>query len=212
MTYFGVVNTDGCPFCCATICQLTPTPTPQYDSQGREIFVRSQGRFLFVVEGAANSGSGAPDAQGSYVKGSSGVSFVPITHASSRPSTQVLLSRSIGNGSTAVCDIFPPNLGGVPGVGTLPPLDQPYPGDQSVTDVLEDFACRLCMASSPSDACTKNRFGLDAFMNPGSSRQFCYQVPQAAVFPSGDTIVAVQLRDSAGRIGPRREIVVRVLP
>ena len=67
---FRPVRSDGCPGCCEFICQGTPTPAPELDPQGREIYRYPSGQFLLVVEAGpgtslrqpANDGVGTEDA------------------------------------------------------------------------------------------------------------------------------------------------------
>ena len=122
---------------------------------------------------------------------------------------QVLVSRNIGNGSTAMCDAGPPPtpFGGVP--GTDPTVFGP---GQTITNAIVDMECRFSIQENTAVACTRDRQGDFAFLGSGTRKQFCYQVPETAEFPIGDTVVAIQLRDLAGNIGPKKEIVVRVLP
>lgn len=202
MTFFRPVFGDGCSFCCSFSCRLTPTPTPMLDAQGREIFVRGQSGFILVVEGGTGTGE-----EGSVrVSSSTGSRFlVPITHSSGRPTLQLLVNKKIGNGSTQRCDIAPPNVGGVPAI--VPP---DFRAGTDVTNALIDMACRFDVLNSQVP-CTRDRFGELTFLGTGTLRQFCFLVPRTAAFPSHeDTIVSAQFRDSSGKIGPRREIVIRV--
>jgi hypothetical protein len=207
---FRPVDADGCSFCCSFSCQMTPTPTPHLDPQGRQIFTRNQSGFIFVLEGSSAVGT-----EGTYqVNATSGArTFVPINHSSGRPSVQLLLQNGTGNESPEVCDIAPPNAGGVPGFD--PPdfnlgVDPPNTAlKNAVTDAIKDMACRFDSVTS-SIPCTRNRFGDFAFLAAGTVRQFCYAVPSVASFENGDTIVAAQFRGTNGNLGPREEIVIRV--
>ncbi len=132
-----------------------------------------------------------------------GTNLVPYDPAE-RPDPQILSSRPLGDGSTIVCDTGVEG-GGVPAVN--PPDFRP---GQDVTDALRDLMCRFSVQTSDTDACTKNIWGEYAFLGTNTKRQFCFQVPQTVVFPYGDTIVAAQMRDTAGNLGPRKEILIRV--
>jgi hypothetical protein len=195
---FAAISQNGCPFCCEFTCQQTPTPTPAFDAQGRPVFIRHTGTFLIVIEGQ---------------KGSSGID--PGTNifpsGSDRGDVQVLFSRDIGDpgNPNLICDKGPPPVpfGGVPGID--PPNFDP---GQSVTEAIQDFACRLSVQEDTSVACTRNRFGQYAYLNPLSRKQFCYQVPETTEFQEGDTVVDIQLKDLAGNLGPKKEFVVRVEP
>lgn len=200
--FVGAVYQDGCPFCCEFSCQMQPTPTPEFDPQGRQIFRRGSGNFLFIAEAANGTSGRTAGSEGTY----DGNSVVPISNSTGRPSIQMQVSQNLGNGSTAIdCRTFP--LGGVK---AMPTLD--FAAGQTVTTGLQDVACRFEVTTSSANACTRDRFGNFAFLSSGTTRQFCFQVPDVAVFPIGDTTVAVQFLDVLGNVGPRKEIVIRVDP
>jgi hypothetical protein len=203
VSYAGAISQDGCPFCCEFSCMLTPTPTPFINDEGREVFVRSAGQFLLVIEGRRGASNLNP-----------GTNLNPF--GSDRGDLQVLLSMPIGDpgdpsgfGSTRVCDMGPPPtpFGGVPGIN--PPVFAP---GQAVTDAIHDMQCRFSIQETTLVACTRSAFGDFAYRGSGTRTQFCYQVPMTAAFQPGDTVVAIQLRDVAGNLGPVKEIVVRVEP
>jgi hypothetical protein len=158
--------------------------------------VQTSGSFLLVIEGRRGTSNVDP-----------GTNTMPT--GGDRGDVQVLVSRSIGNGSTAVCDAgpAPTPFGGVPGTD---PTD--FGPGQSTTNAIVDMACRFSIQENTGVACTRDRQGNFAFLGTGSRKQFCYQVPATAEFPVGDTVVGIQLRDLIGNIGPKKEIVVRVLP
>jgi hypothetical protein len=201
VSYVGAISQDGCPFCCEFSCQGTPTPTPHVDEHGRQVFTRGVGQFLFVIEARRGASNANP-----------GTNIFPV--GSDRGDVQVLLSEPIGDiddpggfGSAAVCDAGPEPtpFGGVPG------FDPPsfVPG-QTITDAIQDFACRLSVQETSAVACTRSMFGDFGYIGAGTRTQFCYQVPMSAAFQPGDTVVRIQLRDVSGNIGPVEEIVVRV--
>jgi hypothetical protein len=194
VSFFGPVNSTGCPFCCEPGCWSTPSPTPAFDAEGRQIFVRGQGRFLLVLEGARGTSHKDP-----------GTKLFP-SDPTARPDPQILSANSLGNGSTTVCDTGPPPEGG--GVPAVNPPD--FRDGQDVTDALRDLMCRFSVQSTSETACTFDDYGLFSFISAGTTRQFCFQVPQTVVFPDGDTILAAQMRDTSGSLGPRKEIVIRV--
>jgi hypothetical protein len=199
ISYIGAISQDGCPFCCEFICATTPTPTPFIDDQGRQVFVHATGQFLFVIEGQI---------------GTSGIAVGNNTmpSGSDRGDVQVLVSQRTGNGSALKCDMGPPPIpfGGVPGVN--PPLFGP---GQSITDAIQDMACRFTIQTESRFACTRTRsgdFGFVSCTGQLCAKQFCYQVPLSGAFSIGDNVVGAQLRDLAGNLGPKKEIVIRVLP
>lgn len=124
----------------------------------------------------------------------------------------MLANRAIGNGSSAVCDNGPVSSGG----GGIPGFDPPsFAATQSVTDALVDFACRVDVHQvSAPNPCTLNSSGVEEVLTagglPSSARQFCYLANvQNAKLALGDTIFAVQVRDTQGNLGPRQEVVLR---
>ncbi|MBI4517017.1 MAG: hypothetical protein HY699_14510 [Deltaproteobacteria bacterium] len=128
-----------------------------------------------------------------------------------RPDLQVLVSRALGNGSTAVCDNRLPDIGGVPAV--TPPDFSPT---QAVADALSDLGCRFVDGSGTSsgrdrgEACTLLPDGDFKFVNANSTAQFCAPVAHAFAFPPGDTLVTVQLRDMGGNFSLPAQMIVRV--
>ncbi len=202
MRYAGIVGQDGCPFCCEFSCAQEPTPTPEIDSFGRRVFRHAEGQFLLVVEAGLGTSNRAPGSEGVY----SNNAIAPITHSSGRPSLQVQSKRNLGNGSLKVdCRTKP--LGGVRGFSGLD-----FAAGTDVTTALTDMACRFEVTTSTATACTRNHNGDFAFLGSGSSRQYCFQVKTVDEFPLGENIVAVQLRDTSGNLGPRKEFVVVVEP
>jgi hypothetical protein len=129
------------------------------------------------------------------------------------PDLQMLLSRPLGNGSAAVCDVDPEGLiGGVPAVH--PPVFSDVP---ATVDAINDLGCRVNdgtgspRARNASNlACTRFETGDFSFVDPATQAQFCVPIAQAWEFPLGDTIVTARARSVAGSIGDPRQIVVRV--
>ncbi|MGD0949831.1 MAG: hypothetical protein ABSA52_20680 [Candidatus Binatia bacterium] len=118
-----------------------------------------------------------------------------------RPDIQMESSRPLGDGSPSVCD------GGVPAVN---PPD--FSMTQSVADALNDLGCHFVSATAPDSACTLDRFGNYDFIGSGTQVQFCLSVSASLAFPLSDTLLTVQLRDTAGNIGPRQQMLVRIAP
>lgn len=211
------MSQDGCPGCCSFSCRLTPTPTPEFDGQGRPVYTTA-GRFLLIIE--------AQLGQSLLNGGTEGLldddnNVTAIRHPSDRPSLQVVGSGDFGNGSATICDgspFMPP--GGVPGFD--PPwidCDPDLPAEDlalcqsrqpAVRDALEDIACRFTYVLSEPRACTMDETGDFAFIGQFSSIQYCFQIPLDSELPVGDTILAAQVRDVGGNLGPLKEIVVRV--
>ena len=133
--------------------------------------------------------------------------------AAARPDLQIEANRDLGNGSPAVCDVAGPMAmqtpGGVPAVPT-PSFD---PLSQTIANTLNDLSCRFD-AHFSDDACTipdpateQLRFVMD-----DSTTQFCTAAVVGGewAFPHGDTLLTVQWRDTDGKVGAPRQLVVRV--
>lgn len=197
--FAGPVNQDGCPFCCEFSCRLTPTPTPEFDNEGRRVFRRASGQFLFVIEAGPGTSNRQPGTEGVSSNG------VPlgISHPSGQPSLQVLSEHDLGNGSPIFdCNQVP--FGGVPG---MPDLD--FDAGPATTAALVEMACHFELAQSTSFACTRDRFGVFSFLT-NATRQYCFPTSGSTEFPPGSTVVAVRLRDTNGNLGPRHEVVIVV--
>ncbi|HUI27998.1 MAG TPA: ELWxxDGT repeat protein [Candidatus Kryptonia bacterium] len=179
-----------------------PLMPKTFDSAGRPVFARQSGRGFSVVVEAR------PGSDGSAVG-----NLASTNDPSALPDLQVLLSRPLGNGNPAVCDIVSPMLGGVPATAALDYLDT-----QPVTDAINDFGCRVDNGSgghnartSPLDACTTSNEGFGfGFVDASSTTQFCAFIQGPWPFPVGDTVVEARVRDHAGALSATREIVVRI--
>ena len=130
------------------------------------------------------------------------------------PDLQLIVSRPLGDGSPAVCDRLPPTPGGVPATAPLVFSDSP---DEIAA--INDLGCRVDDGAGEPHArpisqlaCTSSNLSSTgfAFVSPESTVQFCLPIAAAWAFPDGETIVASRVRDIDGRVGPTREIVVRV--
>ncbi len=187
LTYFGIARAD----------DLVQEPSA-VDAQGRPIFERAQGQGMtLVVEGRRGS---FPVATSAYNPGG-----LP-------PGVEFLVSRSLGDGSLAVCDYDPPIIGGIPGVD--PPVFSSAPG---VVDAIADFGCRVNdgtgqpqARTGQDNACTRDVGALFSFVAPSTTAQFCLPIAKAWAFPPGDTVVAARVRDVQGNVSAAREIVIRV--
>lgn len=184
---------DGCVFCCEVGCQGFPTPVPFFDGQGRQVFQALTGQFMIVVEGARGASGLNP-----------GSSLQP--GLGGRPDLQIQSTRSLGNGSLAVCDAQPPNAGGVPAIN--PPSynpDSPF-----VTNALNDFACRFEVFPRSSPCTRVDASGESRYINTAADLQYCHTVSRSAMFPPGESILTVRLRDAIGNVGPTAQVVIRV--
>jgi hypothetical protein len=191
ITFFGLTTADNL--------LMTPDST---DAQGNPVYTLGPGvqaGFFIVVEAEAGTSGLLPSVQ-------------PTNNLVGLPNLQIEANRDLGNGSAAVCDNgpLPDNpLGGVPGIN-------PPRFDASVSDALNDFACRFDVgATSSNAACTipNPDSGAFGFVNANSAIQFCTQqaVPFKMAFQSGDTLLTVRLQDTSGNVGVPRQVVVRVV-
>lgn len=189
ITHFGIIDPEGVP--------LRPIG---YDPAGRPIFNHDSGQGIaLVAEARAGSSRVLPEE-----------STVPTNNGD--PGIQMILSRPIGDGSEAVCDTMPPDIGGVP--ATLS-----FDESQAARDHIADLGCRFNNGQGqnlgrrdPDEACTRTgqRFGY-SFVDRKSTIQYCSgRIETAWAFADGDTTVGARAKDRVGNYGETREIVVRI--
>lgn len=202
ITFLGTAHNAGCVACASSecLCQSIPSPTPQFDNQGRQVFVRRQGvNFIVVVEAQPESG-------GAQV----GTTVNP-TNTSEPPDLLIQVSRNLGNGDAVVdcrSGAAASQWGGVPAIN--PPDENLTP---ATIQTMTDFACRF--TAQPIDSpCTLGIGGDYEFVTEGVAQlqQFCRIIESSDVFPNGDTIVSARVRDKNKNIGPTKQIVIRVQP
>ena len=178
-----------------------------FDAAGRPIFNHGTGHdLLLVIEArAGKSGRRPGDWTVPYDDGGGELEDADL---------QVIVSRPLGNGDPTVCDVSPPNLGGVPATQPLDFNDD----DETVRDHIDDMGCRFDDGTreprgrrDSTEACTFTNQGFGySFVDRGSAIQYCAQFAPTWQFPDGDTIVAARVKDSDGTFGAVREIVVRI--
>jgi len=195
ITYFGVARADDTLL---DVAGMTPEGVPIYE--------RAFGSGFSLVLEAKPGGTGA-DIDASTLNSN------PVDPRV-LPGLQIEVSRALGDGSGAVCDDTPPTTGGVPAVN--PPDFSPT---QPVANAINDLACRFkdgfgfhSGRTKLSEACTTFADGGYRFKMPGTTVQFCGLMNEPVVFQSGDTVVTARVRDVAGNISFRAQIVVRVSP
>jgi hypothetical protein len=152
--------------------------------------------MLLVVEGAPGPSGLLP--------GSSLMAMPP----SNRADLQIQNTKPMGNGSPAVCDVGPVSEGG----GGIPGIDPPNfdPLNVTVTNTLNDFACRF-ESFSLGSACTQtDATGESRTISPLAAVQFCNIVASTEVLAPGENVLTAKLRDVGGNLGPTAQIVIRV--
>ncbi len=182
-----------------------------YDAFDRPVFLRSRSRnqdmgFQIVIE--ARPGTNGVDVGLSAFNSN-------LADPAVRPDLQMEATRSLGNGSAAVCDGAVPLLGGVPGID--PPS---FDATQRIADAINDFGCRFNdgtgkpQGREASDGCALFPDGdlLGRFVNPDATIEFCAFINRALRFPAGDTVLTARVRDEMGVLGPARQMIVRVMP
>lgn len=150
------------------------------------------------------------------VEAKPGLSGAPVGNSTfnspSLPDLLIQVTRPLGDGSNAVCDDMPPFLGGVPAI------DPPDLGNSPNSDNVNDLACRFLDGNGNKvgrqcggvAACVLQTDGEFSCVEPDSIRQFCGFINQALAFPDGDTLVTVRVRDAQGRVGPPKQLILRV--
>jgi hypothetical protein len=154
------------------------------------------GQVVIVVEGAPGSSAAQP-----------GKSVQP-TGDDNRPDLQIESARSMGNGSFAVCDTGPASSGG----GGIPGITPPsFQADSAmITNALTDFACRFQQFNAGAPCTFVDASGEAKLVTGNATIQFCDFIATTALFPPGDSLVTVRLRDTLANVGPTAQVVVRV--
>jgi hypothetical protein len=188
ITFFGIAQADNVV---RTPNGTTDDGVPLYDWP-------TQAGFIVVVEGR-------PGTSNRQINLTCGIMGLP--ECSGRAPVQIIADRALGNGSSAVCDTTPPNIGGVPAVPDLV-----FGSDQSTTNAINDFACRFDTHPQTTVACTFDELGNFSYVDSRTTAQFC-SVPalgQELALKPGITRFKAQLADVSGNIGSMSEIAIRV--
>jgi hypothetical protein len=191
VTFFGVATADN------------RVVDPDTFAGGVPVYIRPQPfGFLLILEGRRGtsnrpiSNCGVRNQQGGL-----------IVCGQSRAGVQVQANRPLGNASAVVCDLSPPNIGGVPGVN--PPDFGP---SQMITDILNDMACRWEDHPNEENSCTFDELGNFAFQRDATERQFCSapSIGTELELPRGDTLFTAQIADMDGNVGNQMRLIVRI--
>ena len=169
---------------------------------GTPIFERPLGFGFFLYVEARPGQGGRPVGQNTFNSA--------LDDPNLLPNLQVVVSRPLGNGSSAVCDDGPdPPIGGVPAVD--PPM---FGGSQASANAINDLACRFNARATTGDACTRNNQQDPSFVVASTRVQFCPAVGVGSeiAFPVGDTRVTVRVTDIIGQPGPAKSVIIRVVP
>jgi hypothetical protein len=187
VTYFGMARSDH-----------VPAAPVAFDEEGRPVYLRSNGFGMTLVVEARPGSNGAR------------LGTEAFDRAGGLPDLQMIVSRPLGDGSAAVCDTTPPDIGGVPATD---PLE--FSAAPAVVSAINDLGCRVDGARTRSgNACTVPNSVTEefAFVVPTSTIQYCVPISGPWAFAPGDTIVAVRVRDVLGGTSEPQEIVVRATP
>jgi hypothetical protein len=194
VSHLGIANADG-----------TAVAPVSVDGEGRPMVQRILGQSFFLVF------EGRPGENGERV--AARTFEYDALDPTVLPDLQVLVSRPLGDGSTAVCDSIGTDAGGVPATASLA-----FDPVQAVADAVNDLGCRFDdgkggnFGRDPQEACTMSSEGFGfGFVNAESTIQYCAFVSPAFAFGAGDTVLAVRLRDVSGTVGPPSQMVLRVL-
>ncbi len=190
ITYFGVASADD------SVVQPVET-----DAAGRSVFSRLIGHGMSLIIEATAGPGGLPVGNDAF------------SAIDELPSLQVLVSRDLGDGAPAVCDVDPDNqiFGGVPGIDPLL-----FSMNGAVVDAINDLGCRVndgtgeALGRDISTPCTRDDFGNFAFVDPSTTIQFCLPIARAWRFAPGETTVAARVRSVNGGTSVPEELVVRV--
>ncbi len=184
ITYFGLVSGDDQA--------VAPIGT---DGEGRPIFAWPRGEGFGIVVEARPGLSGRQVGQSTFDPGGTGL-----------PDLQLIADRALGDGSEAVCDADQPSAGGVPATAPFA-FDAP-----NAVATINDLGCRFDdgTAQPRGGAAMTAACSRTGFLARASRTSFCLPVDHAWRFPSGDTVLAVRIRELGGQIGIVRQIVVRV--
>ncbi len=196
ITYFGIATADN----------RVLTPTGQTDD-GVPIF-DFPNDFGFIIVGEGRPGTSRVALAACGLQNS-----LAGQCQNGRSAAQLIFGRALGNGSAAVCDTSPPNIGGVPAVASLT-FDQ----SPMVTDAINDIGCRLDTHPTTEGACTLDELGNYSWVHyvlgdpTNTTMQYCSApvVGSELSFSSGITRVKLQIQDNAGNVGNQAEIAIRV--
>lgn len=193
VSYLGLARSDS-----------TVIEPSAYDGEGRPIYTRVGGAGFSIVVEATPGASG-------WEPGLIGFNY-DEEDPTVLPDLQVLLSSALGNGDAEVCADEPEVRDGIP--ATTPLV---FAANQAVANAINDFGCRINDGTGRSlgvnqteDACTTFTDGSSHFVAAETTAQFCAPISSARQFPVGSTVVAARVRDSAGEMGPVREMIVHI--
>lgn len=198
--FFGIANADN----------VVRTPVGETED-GKPIFdFPNNFGFIIVAEARAGTSGALPDTCGGMLTEDRGNT---AQCGDGRAAIAILADRPLGNGSPAVCDMSPPNLGGVPAV---PSLDFSNP---QATNAINDLACRFDLHPVSSRACTLDERGNFSWVRntvnaaDRTQMQYCSARPvlnAETAFPLGLTRLKLQIKDVAGNVGNQVEIAILI--
>lgn len=182
-----------------TMADDLPIEPAGFDAAGRPIYERLLGHGLSVIVEARRGPTGRFPNRAGY-------------DPDGLPGLQMIVSRPLGDGNPTVCDIEPPDFGGVPATIPFALSDAP-----AVVAAINDLGCRVNdgtgtpLARDSNFPCTRRPVTREfAFVESRTEVQFCVPIADAWKFPPGDTIVAARVADGSGLAGLTHEMVVRI--
>lgn len=176
-------------------------PLDPNDPNEIRVFRRPFGSGFSLVVEARPGSSGRPVGRSTFNPGGC-------------PDLQVQATRNLGERPTqAVCDVRPPDAGGVPGI-PIPQLEE-----NAVTcDRFNDLGCRFvdgggmttARSCSSEQGCVRFSSGTFGCVAADATIQFCGFVAHSIAFPPGDTLITVRARDTQGALGPPQQMILRI--
>lgn len=163
--------------------------------------------FLIVLEGRPGTNGRTLDQCGT---------MGTFACANGRAAPQIIASRTLGNGSPAVCDVGPLGQAPIGGVPAVPSLS--FAQSAATDNAIADLGCRLDVHPSSNVACTFDELGNFKFVRDRmgdpvkSTIQYC-SVPvfgSEIALPSGITRLKAQIQDVNGVTGSVVEIAISV--
>jgi hypothetical protein len=195
VVFFGLVKADD------TLVDPEPPVNPNDPNEVR-VYRRPFGSGYGLVAEARPGMSGRPVGRSAF-------------NLAGCPDFQLQSTSNLGNPTEDVCDVEPPEPGGVPAINP-PRFDQ----DLETCDRFNDIGCRfedgagapLARACRDIEACIRFEDGEFGCFSPEATAQFCGFISRTIELPLGSTTLTLRIRDTQGNLGPPKQIIVQVEP